>query len=181
MTCVMGEGEDSVPDTVAHVHVEHPESKTCKHWHWAPWKWKVHTLRKITLKVKVKLVHIYVESTLKPPNWNWSEWMWRPAHTLMTPRQFWTPNFQFSLFGRIEGKVIVLCAHDATSKWPAKSLLRQVRRAQKKDTLANISLCLSSQSAPFTKILVTKFDLYWEGTKEKLIIWTGGQRRLSYR
>ena len=34
----------------------------------------------------------------------------------------------------------------------------------------------TSQSAPFVV-----FDLYWEGTMEKLIIWTGGQRRLSYR
>ena len=29
MTCVMGEGEDGVPDTVAHVDVEHPESENC--------------------------------------------------------------------------------------------------------------------------------------------------------
>ena len=27
MTCVMGEGEDGVPDAVAHVDVEHPEVK----------------------------------------------------------------------------------------------------------------------------------------------------------
>ena len=29
MTCVMGEGEDGVPDAVAHIDVEHPEVKLC--------------------------------------------------------------------------------------------------------------------------------------------------------
>lgn len=29
MTCVMREGEDGVPDTVAHIDVEHPESENC--------------------------------------------------------------------------------------------------------------------------------------------------------
>ena len=58
----------------------------------------------------------------------------------MTPRQFSTPNFQFCVFSRIEGKVIVLWAHDATTKQPAKSAYYARQRWTEKYKLANICI-----------------------------------------
>ena len=114
---------------IAHIGIEHPESwnETCTQWRKATWN------RQTEFGVN--------ECDAQP-------WL----HLLsMTPRQFSTPNFQFCVFGRIEGKVIVLWAHDATTKRPAKSAYYARQRCTEKYKLANISLCLSSPSARFTK------------------------------
>ena len=75
--------------------------------------------------------------------------------------------------------MIVLSANDVNSKSPVESAYYARSVVQKN------GLYLMSQYARFTKrrlkMFIMMFDLYWEGTMEKLIIWTGGQRRLSYR
>ena len=64
----------------------------------------------------------------------------------MTPRQFWTHNFRFSIFGLILRKVIiVLCAHDANTKSTAKSAFYARSVMNRKNISWLLSLYLTSQ------------------------------------
>ena len=147
----MGEGEDGVPDAVTHVDVEHPEV----HCTW--WAWPMYVECQNVLSGNEFWLHNKMSSARVVRSY----FQWRPDN-------FELPIFNSADLIRFKGK----CFRTLRSwrEYQISSWIGWLRQTSRHMMLH------TSQSDPFVV-----FDLYWEGTMEKLIIWTGGQRRLSYR